>query len=295
MKTWSNGVMVEDNKEISSLNFALHYGGPTAWEGIRAYKQFDGTTSIFKLDAHVERLFNTAKIIGFEIPYTFEEVTKAVCEAVDANGGGDLYIRPIAYPNQDAESVRPHPTQEVSLDIYCFPIAKLHGKRKKGIKVAISGLIRSYPHYEMQAKTSHNYHFLQATKEEMKSRGVDDVLLQDTSGHITEAPVANIFVIKKGFAITPPNDGSILPGITRECVAGILSNVPKMGSNGVPSLIVAEKKVTKADLYTAEAVILCGTYAEIVNVLEVDGRKLPGSDYFEILKEEYQKLVRGDE
>lgn len=290
MKTWANGKIIKGRTPLDSMNFGLHYSGPNAWEGIRSYKQKNGTTKIFKLKEHVDRLFDSAKIVGFEIPYTKAQITEGCRAVVRANGGGDLYLRPIAYTSQDAEPIRPQPQQQINVDIYCFPIPELHGK--KDIKTAISNMQRSYPHYDMQAKTAHNYHFLQPCKLECEQRGVDDVFLTDQNGHITEATVSNVFVIKGDVIMTPPNDGSILPGITRRCVAEIIQRAGIMVTKYKKTPILVEKKITRSDLYTADCIILCGTYAEVVNVIEVDGRKLPGSDYYKIIKDEYQLMVR---
>lgn len=294
-RTWSNGKIIKGRKQIDSLNFALHYASPNAWEGIRSYKQKDGSTKIWKLNEHIDRFFDTAKIIGFEIPFTFNEIVQGCKDVVEANGGGDLYLRPIAYPSQDAESVRPDQKGEIGVDIYAFPIPPLHGGAKK-LKLAISGLIRGYPQFEMQAKTAANYKFLQTAKTHI-SKDIDDILLIDNLGYITEATVANIFIFKGNVALTPPSDGSILPGITRRCVADLLQNNALMVTKyKKPPTLLMEKKLTKADIYTADCAILCGTYAEIVNIGSVDGRVI-GDDskhfYYKMLSSEYTNLVRG--
>lgn len=283
MKVWSNGIVRDEPVPINSLNYGLHYASPCVWEGIRAYTQRDGTTHIFKLTQHISRLFDSAKIIGIEIPKTKDELIQACKDVVSACGGGELYLRPVVYSTLLAEKAKPQ-TQELAVDIYCFPIKSLHHD-KKGVKVAISTFHRGYPQFQMQAKTAANYAVLQNAKHELIQAGVDDILLTDNDGYITEATVANIWVFKNGFAMTPPNDGSILPGITRQTVSDIIrASMP---------LTVVEKKITRADLYTADCVILCGTYAEIVNVSEIDGRKI-SEDHtiFTTLKEKYQKLVR---
>lgn len=283
MKVWSKGVVRDEPVEINSLNYSLHYATPCVWEGIRSYLQADGATKIFKLKAHVDRLFDSAKIINVQIPFSKEEVVKACQELVIACGGGDLYLRPVVYSSILAENAKPQ-AQEIQLDIYAFPIKSLHSD-KDGIKVGISSFHRGYPQFQMQAKTSANYSVLQIAKHEMKDRGLDDILLTDNNGYITEATVANIFVFKGDKAFTPPNDGSILKGITRECVIEILQNA---------KLSVEEKKITRADLYTADCIILCGTYAEIVNVKEVDGRLISvNSPYFNLVKSRYQRWTSG--
>ncbi len=296
VKTWSNGKIIEGKKQIDSLNFSLHYAGPCVWEGIRSYKQEDGRTFIFMLEAHIDRLFDSAKIMGFEIPYTKKEIIQGCADVVDGNGGGDLYLRPISYVDQDAESVRTD-AKNISVDIYSFPIHDLHDK-KDGIKLAISSYSRGYPQFQMQAKTASNYNFLHMIKHEMEKTGVDDLLLTDNQGYITEATVANIFIIKGDVIMTPPNDGSILPGITRRCLGQIIQNSNIMWGTYKKAPVLIEKNITRADLYTANCVILCGTYAEVVRVDEIDGRKIgtpETQEYYKILRRQYTKLVRGEE
>lgn len=239
----------------------------------------------------MQRLKDSAKIMGFEVPYSVDELVKAAVEVVQAAGGGDLYLRPIAYVTSNAKEAKPVSIQ-IKVDIYAFDLGVLH--KKENIKVGISSFVRGYPQFQMQAKTPSNYHFLTSVKEEMLSRGLDDMLLTDNGGHITEATVANIWIFKRNYALTPPNDGSILPGITRATVHQLLSNQAQLVKKGLSPVVVAEKKLTRADVYTADCVILCGTYAEIVKVGKVDGRDVDINDqYFRYLQVEFENLVRG--
>jgi branched-chain amino acid aminotransferase len=293
MKVWNSGIIQDSAVETNSLNYTMHYASPCAWEGIRAYKQADGETKIFRLKQHVDRLFDSAKIMNFEIPHTKEEVMKACLNVSIAAGGGDLYLRPIAYSVNAAENAKPQ-LQGIKLDIYCFPIVPLHSE-KPGIRMCISSFRRGYPQYQMQAKSAANYNFLQTVKHEMDAGKYDDVFLTDNDGYITEATVANVWVFKNGVAMTPPNDGSILPGVTRQTVSEIIAKYnADMALQPQNQIFITEKKITRADLYTADCIILCGTYAEIVNVAEVDGRKISTNHrFYQMLVDNYQKLVRG--
>lgn len=286
---WSNGKMIRGYRKIDSLNFTLHYASPCVWEGIRSYKQADGTTAIWKLEEHIARLFDSAKICGFEIPYTHTQLVNGCKAVVEAAGSGDLYLRPVAYSSGDAESAKPS-QHNINVDIYCFPLLPLHNKE---IDCIISSYTRSYPHYQMQAKTAENYSFLQKVKPELKASNADEAFLTDNNGYIVEATVANIFLFKGKVAMTPPNNGSILPGITRKCVADILQS-PKLATEYQHRCVLVEKNITRADVYTADCIILCGTYAEIVKVGSIDGRRIDGDDrFFKILKNEYAKMTRG--
>jgi branched-chain amino acid aminotransferase len=194
---------------------------------------------------------------------------------------------------EDAERAKPS-IMSPSVDIYAFPIPPLHSG-KRGIKCIVASHRRGYPQFQMQAKTAANYASLQLVKAELDQAKADDALFMDNNGHIVEATVANLFVVKGDVIMTPPNDGSILQGITRSTIAEMLSDASIMFVKHKKRPLVVEKKITRADLYTADCVFLTGTYAEVVNVLEIDGRRI-GTDeshqYFKIVKAEYELLTR---
>lgn len=294
MKTWSDGKFIEGKSSTDSFNYGLHYATGVVWEGIRAYVQDDGNCKIYKLKEHVIRLRESAKIIGYNIPHTDGQIEQACRELVSQNGNRDFYLRPIAYLAVDAEGIHSVPTKDLKLDIYCLPVPSLHKDPDKGIKMVISNVIRAYPQFNMQAKTPANYAALASVQPLIAQTGSQDAFLLDNQGHVVEATVANFFVVKGDVIMTPPNNGSILPGITRRSIAEILQNSALMFSKYKKVPVVIEKNITKADLYTADCVFLCGTYAEVVKVSEIDGRTIDGDDfYFKTVKEEYTKLVRG--
>lgn len=287
MKVWSNGKIFDKNVEIDSMNYTLHYASPCVWEGMRSYVQPDGSAKIYRLKQHIQRLFDSAKILNFKIPYTLDEVIKACEDLIKVSNSKDLYFRPIAYCTNKAESAKPQ-NPKISLDIYCFPLKPLHNS--DGIDCIISSYRRGYPMYQMQAKTPKNYDIMNLVKEELDRSGANDALLQDNDGYIVEATVANLFVVKNKVVMTPPNDGSILPGITRQSLAEIISS-PNLRKHGYQ---IFEKRITRADLYTADCVMMCGTYAEVVKINTIDGRDVSEDDHcFKLLKDEYYKKVRG--
>lgn len=294
MKVWSNRKVIDGKAPLDSFNYALHYGGPAVWEGLRAYAQEDGTCRIFRLREHVQRLRDSAKILGYNLPYSNEEIEQACELLVRENGNGDLYLRPIAFLDADAEGIHAIQTKDLKLDIYCVPIPSLHRDASKGIKMVISNVVRAYPQYNMQAKTPGNYASLHQAQSIMEQTGAQDAFLLDNQGYVVEATVANFFVVKGDVIMTPPNRGSILPGITRRTVAEILGNSAYMFSTHKRVPQVVEKDITKADLYTADCVFLTGTYAETVKVSEIDGRVIDGDDfYFRVVQQAYSDLVRG--
>lgn len=294
MKTWSDRKIIDGKAQIDSMSYPLHYAGPAVWEGMRAYVQDDGTCKIFKLREHVKRLRESAKILGVNLPYTDAEIEQA-CEAlVQHNGNRDLYLRPIAYLAVDAEGIHAKKSKDLKLDIYCVPIPKLHKDSDRGIKMVVSNVVRGYPQYSMQAKTPANYSILTTVQPLLDQTGAQDAFLIDNHGYVVEATVANFFVVKGDVIMTPPNKGSILPGITRRTIAEIFGDSARMFSRYKRSPRVVEKDITKADLYTADCVFLCGTYAEVVKVTEIDGRAIDGDDfYFKLIEREYSDQVRG--
>lgn len=294
MKVWSDGQIIEGPVNMSSLNYTLHYSSPAVWEGMRAYVQNDGTCKIYKLREHVMRLQASAKILGVELPYDLATIENACTDLVQANGNKDLYLRPFAYLDLDAEGIHVKKSNKLKLDIYCVPIPKLHRESEKGIKMVISNVVRGYPQFNMQAKTPANYSALAQVQPLLDQTGAQDAFLLDNGGHVVEATVANFFVVKGSVIFTPPNDGSILSGITRATIVAILQDSARMFTKYKKAPIVVEKKVTKADIYTADCLMLCGTYAEVVKVNEVDNRQIDGDDsWFRIIASEYSDLVRG--
>lgn len=281
-RVWADGSISAQKTPIDSFNFVMHYGAPAVWEGIRSYLKEDGTSHIWLLRQHIIRLFNSAKILNIEIPYTIEQLVTAVQEVVEAAGGGDLYIRPIAYATQDAESVRAQTTR-IAVDIYCFPINPPN--KEAGIKARISATPRGYPNYHMQAKTTANYAVLHNCKNDFE--GVDEVLFCDNDGYVVEASVANLFIVKQGVVFTPPQTGSILSGLTRQWVA---TELQKKG------ITVIERRLTKPDLYTADEIFITGTYVETAPIVVVDGRKIADGEPGKIsrmVRYEITKATRG--
>lgn len=293
--TWSNGKLVRGMVSSSSLNFVMHYGAPAVWEGIRSYKSASGETAILCLGEHISRLFDSAKIMGIDIPFSKAEILEGCKAVVSANGGGDLYLRPIIYTSQSAEIVQSQ-NCPVLVDIYAFPMP--HSFSKTGLRLGISNIVRGYPQYDMQAKATCNYKHLHLCQIEKKNRGVDDMLLLDNQGFVVEATVANLFVLKNKVLMTPPNNGSILPGVTRQNVITMFQNSEfqlRGNAHNFP-MGVFEKNITRSDIFSADEVFLCGTYAEIVPVLEVENRVIGDGSigkFTKLLMSEYEEVARG--
>lgn len=274
---WHNGQIIEGDYKVSSFCHGLHYPS-SVWEGMRAYEKDDGSTHIFKLKEHVDRLFESAKVMELRIPYTREQVVKACNDLVTKMGGGDLYLRPIIYNESPIEGV----VSEVSdhtLDIYAVPVGTY---AKDGIKAVISSYSRGYPYNFMQIKAAMNYGLLDVLDAEAKRSGAKVVLVANKDGYILESAVANIFLFKKGKLITSKNEGDILNGITRQTLC---SHYP-----------VEERNITRQDLYLADEVFLCGTYAEITPVTNIDGHAIGTGKIGYMTKDimkSFDRLTRG--
>jgi len=288
IKSWSNGKLVRGRRRLDSLNVGLNYA-QAVWEGMRSFKQIDGTTKIFQLEDHIYRLFKSAKVQGIRIPYDVKDIINGCNILVNACGGGDLYIRPIAYIDSDCSEIRQD--FKVSVDIHAFEMTSI----TVDVKAIISSHSRSYPEYDMQSKCSANYNKIFKMFEEAERANADVVLVTDKNGYIVEAIAANIFIQKGDVIITPPDNGSILPGITRRTVVEILQD-PLLFAKHQKTCMVAVKELTKADLYTADGIFLTNTRDGIVNVSEVDGKKIGlGKDnfYYKYIKNTYSNLIRG--
>jgi len=290
LKTCSNGKLIKGRKKLDSFVASFNYSGLAVWEGIRAYQQKDGSTKLFKLKEHIKRLFNSARIIGIKLPFEAYELERACQSLVMSVGGGDLYLRPIAYVDSDCEEK--FDIKTVSIDIHCFEVLYTDDRSKKAI---ISSHSRSYPEYIMQAKTPANYNKIFEMKAEAERAGVEEVLITDRHGYVVEGSTSNILVIKGNIIATPPSDGSILPGITLNELTKILHNPTIFVKHKrTPNVVV--KNITRADIYTADSILLTGTLCEIINICEIDGRPLLDKNenfYYKILRDEFTKLTRG--
>ena len=263
--------------KISVWDHGFLYGDGI-FEGIRLY---DG--KIFKLDEHIDRLFDSAKGIGLDIPLVREEIKQAILETVRRNRLKDAHIRPIVTrgvgkPGLDSRaSVRP------SLLILAYPFPPLLGE--KPVKLITSSIRRKAPHSIDPRIKSLNYLDGVLAKIQASNAGADDAVMLDHSGFIAECSAENIFMVRDGKILTPTTVAA-LHGVTRATVIGLARS---MGFE------VEEKNLVVGDLYTSEEAFLTGTAVEITAVGEVDGRKIGNGERGPItskLAEKYMKLVR---
>jgi branched-chain amino acid aminotransferase len=294
--SWHNGKFLE-NAKVSAYNYTLHYGSPVAWEGIRAYLQSDGTTKILELKAHMERLIQSSKLMRMEINYSLDELMNACKELVARNGSGDQYIRPIVLPEVDAGDIVSGVLPKASVIIFSNPI---NAGGNKSVHLGWSPEVRGYPEHKMQIKTSSNYIHSADSLHRSKVSEFDDFLVRTKAGYVSETTVANIFCLKNGILMTPPNDGNILPGITRQRVSEMVNSVEfksKLLKLGINIPIVVEKQLTTVDVQSADEMFMCGTYAEIIPVTKVDHIEIGNGSVGPLTKqirESYQQSTRGN-
>ncbi|MHB8778201.1 MAG: branched-chain amino acid transaminase [Anaerolineales bacterium] len=263
---WMNGEMVPFEKAtLHFLTPALHYGA-AVFEGIRAYNTDKGP-SVFRLKEHTERLFDSARVLGFcEFPWTVEQVDEAVKDTVRINGFRDCYIRPLIYLdgggwNLTVDAGKP------SLAIAVWEWGNYLGEEalEKGIRANISSFTRHHPNVMMtKAKISGNYANSILAKTESMRLGFEEAIMLDPQGYIAECTGENLFVVRHGKIITP-STAPVLEGITRHSIHTIAQDL---------GYKVLEQPISRDQLYIADEVFVCGTAAECIGLSEIDFRKI---------------------
>lgn len=288
-KVWMNGTLVPwKEAKIHVASHVVHYGS-SIFEGFRAYDTPRGT-AIFRLDAHMERLYNSCKIYRMEIPFSFEEFNQAVIETVKANNLKSCYIRPIVYRGYNALGVDPFPNP-VDCAILVWEWGKYLGEEAldNGVDVRVSSWWRMAPNtFPALAKSGANYMNSQLIKMEAIVDGYAEGIALNIRGHISEGSGENIFLVLNGTVYTPPLSSSVLPGITRDAVMVLLGEL---------GIRVVEETIPREMLYIADEVFFTGTAAEITPVRSVDrvsvgnGKKGP---VVKKLQEEFFAYINGE-
>jgi branched-chain amino acid aminotransferase len=293
-KVWYNGkILPVEEARISLFTHGLHYG-MGAFEGIRAYKQKNGGGAIFRLTEHMERLLESCKILGIELPYTVEQLNRAAIETCKANNFLECYIRPIVFTGDGPLGVNPGTNPPIDVAILNWEWGSYLGDSgiNQGCRLKVSSFIRPHVNSAMtKGKITGQYVNGVLAKREALAAGYDEALLLDPEGYLTEGSGENLFMIKNGIIKTTPLT-SILNGITR---ASVIEYLTQQGHK------VVEQRFTRDELWCADEVFLTGTAAEITPVREIDGRMIgkgpnagkPGAIVSKLQKD-YAALVRGD-
>ena len=289
-KIWLDGKMVPWHEaNIHVLTHTLHYGFGV-FEGIRCYQTTAKKSIIFRLKEHVDRLFQSATILGIKIPYSNEEIFATILEVVRENKLVECYIRPIVFLGHNKMGLNPNGV-DVRVAIAAWPWGAYLGDDgiKKGIRVRISSFTRHHVNVSMtRAKACGHYINSIMAKAEAIQDGYDEAILLDSNGFVSEGSGENIFVLYKGKLCTPSLACSNLEGITRDAVFEICKAL---------KIPLQERNMTRDELYIAEEIFLTGTAAEITPVREVDNRII-GAGIKGTITDQVQKayfdIVRGD-
>jgi len=288
---WMDGKLVPwEEATVHVLTHTLHYG-MGVFEGIRCYQRNDGSSAVFRLSEHVDRLFHSALIGGFEIPFSPEEVNAAILETLRANKLKEAYIRPLAFVGAGGMGILITAENPIHLSIAVWSWGAYLGDEglKNGIRVKTSSYTRHHVNVMMtKAKICGNYVNSVLAKREAVAVGFDEALMLDTDGYVSEASGENIFMVNKGAIKTTPLT-SILPGITRDCIITLARE------RGIP---VVEQRFTRDELYTAQEAFFTGTAAEVTPIREVDHRKIgegkPGPITLGLQKD-FFAVIRGED
>jgi branched-chain amino acid aminotransferase len=261
---WMDGELIEFEKAtVPFLTSALHYGS-AVFEGIRCYKTEKGP-AVFRLKEHMERLIDSAMVLGFRtLPYTAEELGEAVKKTIAANGFEDCYIRPLIYSGGPVLSLNLDATQ-AKVGIAVWDMGAYLGKDalENGIRAHVSSFTRHHPNVTMtKAKVSGNYANSLLAKTESIRLGFDEAILLDPQGYVAECSGENLFIIR-GNTIYTTHTAAILEGITRDSLLTICSDL---------GYTLKEQPISRDQLYIADELFVCGTAAECIAIREVDFR-----------------------
>lgn len=281
MKIYLNGKLVPKSQaKISVFDHGLLYGDGV-FEGIRCY-----SGRVFLLDAHVERLFRSAKAIGLKIPMTPKRMAQAVVRTCAANRLTDGYVRLVVTRGVGTLGLNPYLCDTPQIIIIAGHI-QLYPKKlyDEGMSIITVGTIRNHPEAVNPAIKSLNYLNNILAKIEAINSGVPEAIMLNHTGGVSEATGDNIFIVRGREVLTPPIHAGILEGITRDTVMKLAA---------AEGLTVREAMLTRYDLYTADEVFLTGTAAEVIAVVRIDARTIgdgqPGP-VTRLLTARYRKLA----
>lgn len=274
--------------KVHAMTHTLHYG-LGCFEGIRAYPTAAGP-AIFRLDEHIERLFDSAHILGLALPFERADIRAACCEAVRRNGLEGGYIRPLVFLGAEKAGVDPlGAATHVMVAAWPWGAYLGDGALERGIRVKVASFARHHVNVQMcRAKAVSTYTNSILACREARAEGYDEALLLDTDGFVAEGPGENVFMVKRG-VIYEPEITSALDGITRRTLQ-VLAEEAGYG--------IRARRITRDELYIADEVFFTGTAAEITPVVEVDRRRVgsgrPGPVTQE-LQRRFFACVRGED
>ena len=276
-KIWMNGNFIDwSDAKIHIMSHVIHYGSGV-FEGIRAYEQINDDKStassdalggaIFRLDEHIERLYDSAKVYRMEIPYSFDELKKATLDTLRVNKLPSAYIRPLVYRGLGEPGLNPKQSPlEVMIAAWKWGSYLGEEGLKNGISACVSSWRRPAANtFPGLSKASGNYLNSQLVKMEALENGFDEGIALDTEGWVAEGSGENLFLVEKGILYTVPLGSSILPGITRNSVLRFAKD---------QGIEIVETRIAREFLYMADEIFLTGTAAEVTPIAKIDHMKV---------------------
>jgi branched-chain amino acid aminotransferase len=265
---WRDGEFIRwQDAQIHVLAHSVQFGS-AVFEGIRCYATPKGP-AIFRLREHLKRMFDSCKIYRMDPRWTPEELFQATRALVRRNGIDSCYIRPMVLRGYGAAGMVPFDSP-IETYLPCWPWGAYLGEKalEEGVDACVSSWARVAPNtIPAAAKIAGNYLSGQLVKMEALRNGFDEAIALGADGMVSEGSGQNVFVVEGGILHTPPVDGSLLPGITRDAILTIAEDL------GVP---VRVTPLTREALYTSAEVFVCGTASEVTPIRSVD--RLPVGD-----------------
>ncbi len=287
-KIWYDGNMVEwKDATCHIMSHVVHYGS-SVFEGMRCYETDNGA-GIFRLNEHMSRLYDSAKIYRMPLPYSQKEFENAVIETVKTNNLKSCYIRPVAFRGVGSIGLNP-----VECPTHCAVAAWSWGKylgeeaMEKGVSVRVASWNRAAPNtFPAMAKAGGNYLNSQLIKLEAVLDGYAEGIALDSFGFISEGAGENIFLIRNGVIYTPPSSSAILPGITRHCIFTIARDL---------GYRIEQHTLPRESLYIADEVFFTGTAAEVAPVTKIDNIEIGNGKrgpITEKIQSEFYRIIEG--
>lgn len=281
-KIYLNGNLVEKEQAVVSVyDHGLLYGDGV-FEGIRIY-----SSKVFRSKDHIDRLYESAGVIRLEIPISPDEMTKALETTVAANGIVDGYVRLVVTRGSGTLGLDIHRTSNPQVIIIADTISLYPEELyENGLKIITASTIRNHPCALSPRVKSLNYLNNILAKIEGTDAGTLEALMLNHKGEVAECTGDNIFIVKKGVLKTPPTDAGILEGVTRMVVMELAREA---------GIEVVEQTLVRHDVYAADECFLTGTAAEVISVVDLDGRKIGNGTPGEIskkLRTRFQAYVR---
>ncbi len=283
---FEGGVVPIGQAQVSIATHTFNYG-TAVFEGIRAYRQADGSTAILFAREHYERMLRNARLVRASVPESAADLVEITRDLLRRNAhDGDAYIRPLVY--KSARSIRVQLTGlEDRVGIFTIPLGDY--LPTGGIRLTVSGWQRvSDNAIPARGKISGSYVNAAFAAEDAHAAGYDDAILLTGDGHVAEASAANLFVVVGREVATPPLTDDVLAGITRSAIMSIVADA---------GLEVVERRIDRSELYLADEVFLTGTGVQVAPVSSIDDRPV-GSGEFPVsldIQRRYFAAVRGSD